>query len=314
MSASDVVVVVVSYNSAAHVRALLRSLRGEGAAGVLVWDNGSRAADVAELRDVCASAGARLVESPRNLGFGAAANRAVALARQGLDARYAWLLNPDVVVRPGALDRLVTAADDRGWALTSPLVLMAAPGGGPDRVWFAGGRLDERAGRSVHVGIGRPVPPGATDEPRRTEFVTGAAPLIRLRDWDALGGFAEDLFLYCEDAELAVRCRRQGRAVGVAPGAVVEHWEGGSSGGRGPGPTFYYYVQRNRLLVYRHAASRRQLLLGRGAGETLRLLLLPFRPPRRDSVACWAASVAGLVAGLRGRRGPRRPVAAVGAP
>ena len=108
-----------------------------------------------------------------------------------------------------------------------------------------------------------------------------------------------------QPAELSMRAIDRGYRLGVQRSAEVLHHEGGSSGGRGPSSTFYYYVQRNRLRVYRSRSSILGLLVGAGVVETLRLLVNPFRLGASGRGARFLASVAGLIAGVRGETGVR---------
>lgn len=298
MLTSSVAAVIVNFNSCDHVAACLASLYSGDSIPCLVWDNGSAHDDVEQLRLACgAYPSVTLVESPDNLGFGAAVNQAVDAVARAHDIEFAWVLNPDVVIHADALKNLVAAAKRHKYDILSPLILTPST---PSRIWYAGGVVDRRAGRSIHSRIGELF----TDESEGVEdvsFVTGAAPLIRIESWQTLGGFREDLFLYCEDAELSMRWYDRGMKLGFCRDAVVTHAEGGSSGSGGPSATFYYFVQRNRLIIYRRYSSILNLLLGQGAFETLRLLVFPFRR-RSGSVRRFRASLLGVWDGLSANR------------
>lgn len=295
-------VIIVNYNSSSYLESLLCSLAAEPVERILIWDNhsdaeDSRSAQAHTERDPRC----RFVDSESNVGFGEAVNRAAdALLAEGW-CDYLWVLNPDVVVREGSLALLLKSAREHDCAMVLPLILSTRSG----LVWYSGGRIDVRAGRSIHDRIG--CSPGAKDVGfDEVSFVSGAAPLIRTDDWLELRGFDGSLFLYCEDADLSLRMAARGKRMGVERRAVVEHAEGGSStGGHGPGSVFYYYVQRNRLRVYGRSVAVRSLLIGPGTMETLRLLLNPLRgssPGRRQR---FLASAAGLRDGLRGLQGVR---------
>jgi GT2 family glycosyltransferase len=259
---------------------------------ILVYDNNSFSEDKELLREVVSGTqGVTAVFGERNLGFGAGVNRAVASAESSWD--YAWVLNPDIVLEPSTLRILSSAMEKTSSDVASPLILDAN-----DNIWFAGGTVDTRRGRATHDGIGEPWTL-LKDSIIDTTFVTGAAPLISRRAWDSLGGFREDLFLYWEDADLSLRAVDSGYRMIVVPGAKVWHFQGGSSDG-GVGPTYIYYVQRNRIILFREYGRVIDLMLGVGAFETFKLVLLPIRSGRNKLASKILACVRGTVDGLKG--------------
>jgi GT2 family glycosyltransferase len=108
-SEPDLSIVIVGYNSLPELGRCLASIRDTAAVihpEIVVVDNASADGTVEflerELPDV------RLVANGRNVGYSRAVNQGIAEAR----ARYILVLNPDIVVLPGALDRLVSFMDD----------------------------------------------------------------------------------------------------------------------------------------------------------------------------------------------------------
>lgn len=297
-----VAAVVVNFASWRHLDALLSSLATEPVGSILVWDNYSTDGERTALRVLSRRYPSVIFhECAENLGFGAGVNAAVDLLSQQGEFDYFWILNPDVVVRAGTLDRLLDSAVTNDCSIISPAILIAGTG----LAWYVGGAIRVAAGRSVHDGIGKEFDPSMGGF-KEVTFITGAAPLIRAEAWRHLRGFDERYFLYCEDADLSMRATELGLVQGVELGAIVEHDEGGSSGrSGGRSPIFYYYVQRNRLLLYGESRSKLSLLLGPGLVETFRLTLLTLRPLDRDVLKRFSASLAGVAAGLAGEHGMR---------
>lgn len=208
-SVDQVTVVSVAYESAGILPAMLASVPMGTA--VVVVDNGS--SDIAALRALCARTGATLVENGRNLGFGAACNRGAARAT----TEFLLFLNPDAILTPEAIDSLVAAAARYPRASAFNPRLQNAVG----KISFK--RSSRLMPRSENMPRG--LPPSDTE----VTVLSGAALFVRKADFDAVGGFDEQIFLYHEDDDISRRLRRDRGPLMVIPDAVVEHALGESS-------------------------------------------------------------------------------------
>ena len=218
-------VVVVSYNSADVLGACLDSIVAErGVASVTVVDNAS-ADGTAAL--ACARLGVAVIETGRNLGFAAAANRGAAAG----NARFVLFLNPDATIVGGAVETMASAMNaDPGLALVGPSVR------NPDGSVYPSARqfpTMTQAGAHAFLGLMRP----NNRFSRRYKFpevpdcISGTALLVRRDLFDAIGGFDERYFMYVEDVDLSWRIRTAGGRIAVVPDAEVVHLIGGSSEG-----------------------------------------------------------------------------------
>jgi N-acetylglucosaminyl-diphospho-decaprenol L-rhamnosyltransferase len=277
-----VTAIVVTFNSAHCVADLRESLHT--LPHVIVVDNASADHTPAQLR--AALPQAQVIESERNLGFGAANNRAVAQAQ----TEWVLLLNPDCHLVPSAIEALVACGERHPEAST------IAP-----QLFDAQGRCDVTYRWSTPQWASRG--PGA-DGPVCVGFVTGACMLIRRSAMQAVGGFDEQFFLYYEDDDLCIRLQRHCGPLIVEPAAHVMHRSRGSVGGprraqaeylRG-----YHHIQSKFLFAHKHlgggiSALRRGGYLLTAALETVvRLLLLDTRRAARTwgrvmGIARWRA-------------------------
>src|SRR5579864_1580407 len=107
MSVPRLTIVVVTYNSGSEIEACLRSLRRVRTvpSEVILVDNASQDDTVDRVRGGFPEV--VIVQNPRNVGFPAANNQALRLAR----GEYALLLNPDTVAHEGAIERLAAVLD-----------------------------------------------------------------------------------------------------------------------------------------------------------------------------------------------------------
>lgn len=170
---------------------------------------------------------AHTITRPRNGGFAAAANAGIARARHEL----VWLLNSDVAVQPGALERLERELRCPDVFAASPRVVLE---GRPDAVESyaflarAGGRLRlEQPGLAARSAL--------PDEPVDVDFPHGGAMLVHRARFTALGGFvAGPAPFYLEDADLGRRAAWAGWRVRYVPRAVVLHRHRATIGARVP--------------------------------------------------------------------------------
>jgi len=214
---------LVTHNAAEDVRACLESVREQTLSPlrVRVFDNASAdgTADVVveEFPEV------ELHRSAVNLGYAAAHNRGVALARAD-GAGYVFFLTPDVVLAADHLERLRAAlAADPGAASAGGKLLR------PDRRTLDGAGI--AASRNRHFrdrGQGEPDDGRYDGDGAPPPFAPcGAAVLHRL---DALADVApggevldESFFAYKEDIDLAWRLRLRGWRVAYVAAAVATH-------------------------------------------------------------------------------------------
>ncbi|MBL8764883.1 MAG: glycosyltransferase family 2 protein [Phycisphaerae bacterium] len=258
----SVLVAIVNYRTADLVRGCLESLAPEralaGDVRAVVVDNDSGDGSATTLEAFIGAAGysdwARVVRLPRNGGFAFGNNAAWrASLESGFRPRYVFWLNPDTLVRSGAILRLIEWMD-------------AHPEAG-----IAGSSQEDGAGvevpsahrfpsllgefqRGARLGLAdrwlKPVGPGA-GEPRRVDWVSGAAIMARAEVVEQLGGMDEGFFLYFEEVDFCRRAARAGWHVWQVPGSRIVHLEGSATGiasaGRRRGR--YWFDSRRRYLV-----------------------------------------------------------------
>ena len=234
MASSDtptISVVIVTYRQGEGVRATLDVLAAQLREGddLIVIDNASGEGT----REVVADAApaARLVPGPGNVGFPAACNRGAARAFGDIVV----FLNPDAVPAPGWREAIVAPLRD-GSNWTAWQALVTAEDG---EIVNTRGGVVHFTGIAWAGGAGEQM----TDAPSYPEpgFVSGACLAIRREEFERLGGFAGEFFLYHEDVDLSLRVRLAGGSLGVAPGARVDHdYEFDK------GPAKWRYLERNR--------------------------------------------------------------------
>lgn len=204
-------------------------------ANVVISDNGSSDGSREFLRERYGEK-IRIVENGANLGFAAACNRA--FAATGSD--YAFLLNPDAELRPGALSNMVTFMD------AHPRCGIAG-----SRIYNYDGTIQESVGefdtwlgaflRSSAWGdwpIVRQFANGAElrawdySSECRVEIAIGAALAIRRSMMNEIGAFDERFFLYHEEVDYAKRAADAGWETWFVPSSEAVHEGMGSAKGQ----------------------------------------------------------------------------------
>jgi GT2 family glycosyltransferase len=168
--------------------------------------------------------GVRVLRNERNLGFGAAVNRAAL----DLDGDVLVLVNNDVVCEPQFVERLLEPFARPEVGLAAGVLLQSEA---PDRIDSAGIELDTTL-RSWDYLWNEPVE--ALEHARDPVGPCGGAAAYRLGAFKELGGFDETLFAYWEDVELALRFREAGWRCVLAPGARALHEHGQTVGAASP--------------------------------------------------------------------------------
>jgi len=189
----------------------------------------------------------RVLGNERNLGFGAAINRAAL----SLDADVLVLVNNDVVCEPTFLERLVAPLAQPEVGMVAGVLVQAAH---PERVDSAGIELDVTL-RSWDVLWNRPLEELANA--RAPVGPCGGAAAYRLPPFQEAGGFDEALFAYWEDVDLALRLHAAGWRTALAADARAVHAHGQTLGAASPAARRLDAFGRGYVLAkYRVARGR----------------------------------------------------------
>lgn len=272
-------VIIVNYNSGERLTNCLHALvmECERADEIIVIDNASTDDSAREVEHTFPDV--RVIDNDENIGFGGANN----LGAQFATGKYLAFLNPDTVVQPGWLARLVTALEDNPQAglATSKILLLDDP----ERINACGNEMHS-SGLTLCRGMGKDS--GALFDPSEVNAVSGAAFVIRRALFELLGGFDESFFLYMEDTDLSLRARLAGYRCIYVPDSVVYH-----DYALRFGPKKTFYQERNRYLMLLKALRWRTLIallptLILAEGVTWGFVLMRDRKHLRNKLKAYA--------------------------
>jgi GT2 family glycosyltransferase len=216
---------IVTHNSLADLPTLFEGLRSQtySNTAIIVVDNTSSDASVSWIKANVSSI--KLVINPRNIGFGRAHNQILRLCKFQPDDFY-MALNPDVILLPNYIARLIETLDMTGAAWgTGKLLLLNGSSGQLDRLYSVGQAL-YRNGYGVNIGYNLP-DDGTFQQSRAVFGAPGAAAIYSKALIDAVssdsGFFDETIFMYGEDTDLDWRARLQGFSCWYCADAVAFH-------------------------------------------------------------------------------------------
>lgn len=255
---SQVTIVVVTYNSA-HCLPMLSPLLSV-CPNVVISDNGSDDDTAAKAQMLWPDV--TVLAHGRNLGFGAANNRALAQVR----TPFALLLNPDCEMTPQDLLALLSSAEIFTDAALLAPQLMASE----DRP-----EINYRWPSAYWTSRGP-----AAEGPLCVGFVCGAVMLLRMERMALTGFFDERFFLYYEDDDLCLRLFQAKQSLVLCPDVRVLHRSRGSVRGRSPWRSEYlrgfHHAQSKLIFLNKHESLQAAQRLRRRLIWTT-TLALPLR-------------------------------------
>ena len=278
----DISVIIVSYNCLDSLKACIESLEGQQRVRLemVVIDNDSSdgTAPFLEKRSL------KHILSQKNLGFGAAVNRAAERA----EGKFLFILNPDTIVPPLTLFKLLEyAGQDPQAGIVAPLLLR------PDgRQQLSARRMPRR--RDIMLGRGSPLHLfglvaedaagyiiNSGDDPMEVPAVSAGAILIEAALFRKLGGFDERFFLYMEDLDLCKRISRVNKKTVILPSVSVIHVWRQSSRQRPYFSSYHHHLSVYKYFVKHYPTQLPHnllLLIALIAGLSITFVLNLLRP------------------------------------
>jgi GT2 family glycosyltransferase len=245
-------VLIVAYNSLpllAHCLASVPTACTSQGFEILLIDNGdgSCAAYAAEHYPEV-----RVVPSRGNIGFAAGNNVLAAEAR----GRYLLLLNPDMILFPAAIDALLDGAAAHPEASAWGGVTVDADGVPDSGNAVPVPSLAEFASAALGRSLQDKLPRDRLRHDGEVKVLMGGFVMIARKAWDAVGGFDERYFLYCEEVDLFHRLAAKGHRFWRIADARGQHLAGHGQG-TSPMRTLYLAAGRAEFMRAHWSIPRR---------------------------------------------------------
>jgi GT2 family glycosyltransferase len=223
-------IIIVNYRSWSFLGDCLDSLLADSDSDswqIIVADNFSNDGEMPSFVDQYQSV--QFIKNEKNAGFAYGCNAGARVAEGDL----LLFLNPDVIVRPGQVRQLL----DVKQSAESPAILTACQinaKGQAQKTWDIFPNLFTYL-KSVKSLL-RNLMPSRFPNPRTPhsklmycDWVSGAVFLISRQDFQTLGGWCEDYWLYSEDCDLCYLAAEKGMKVACTSEVTFLHHHGGAS-------------------------------------------------------------------------------------
>ena len=249
-------IVTVNYRCWDHLRTALDGLLpaaqfNNGDWQFIIVDNASGGDELEQFRERYGKV--QFLENAGNLGFASANN----LGARHAKGEYLLFMNPDVVAEPTQVETLIQEKE----AHPEIALLTATQFDGRGRLQKSFDQFPDlltyfRTVRSLM----RKLLPGRNPDPRqqrkefvRCDWISGSLLMLSRKDFERLGGWSEDYWMYAEDIDICRRAADLGMARALTPSAQFTHLHGGASR-RDPEVTL---ITKSEVMISAHVYIRR---------------------------------------------------------
>lgn len=255
---------------------------------IVVADNGSDDGSLEYLKKNYINK-INIIDLKINHGFAEGYN----LALKDLDSEYVILLNSDVEVTEGWLDRLVVFMENNpDVAACQPKIRSVHQRDYFEHAGAAGGYIDVLGypfcrGRILNI---VEKDNGQFDSQTDVFWATGACLCIRLNEFKESGGFDARFFAHMEEIDLCWRLKSRGRRIVCVPESCVFHLGGATLSKENPRKTYLNY-RNNLLMLYKNISQDdyRMVFFLRFFLDYLSLMVFVFSGKFKDAKAVFRA-------------------------
>jgi GT2 family glycosyltransferase len=245
MSKVDLSIIILNYNTKKLTLEAVESIEknypldtATGNFEVIVTDNASPDGSLQAFKDYKKHTKIRefiVIDNGGNIGFAAGNNTGVPHAK----GRYILFLNPDTIVHPQTLSRMVQFMDEQPKA-GAATCNVEIPTGGIDESSHRGFPTPWNA-FSHFSGLEKIFPKSRLfggyiqgwknmKQPHEVDAISGAFLFVRREVGEQIGWWDEDYFFYGEDLQFCYNVRKAGYKIYYVPEVSILHYGGVSSG------------------------------------------------------------------------------------
>ncbi len=236
-------IIIVTYNSRRYLKSCIESImKQDYPYEIIIVDNCSTDSTLEFIKENFPFI--KLIESKKNMGYGAGNNLGVKYAK----GEYIVVINPDTVVENNWLWELIKPLKYEIRVTTSKILIYDGS------TINTCGIINQFTGLSFTKNLG-----AKANICQKSEYLTGFSGCcfaMRNEDFIELGGFDENFFMYNDDTELAWRLHFKGFKILFVPTSIVKH----DYKLKVP-PEKIYHLEKGRYIILRKYYSWKYLLL-----------------------------------------------------
>lgn len=232
---------ILNYNSSADSIELFKLLQSFQFPYLflLILDNGSIPEDIQNLKQNIPAK--NLVLNNYNLGYAGGNNIGIKLAIED-QAKYIWVLNPDIRVRKNTLPLLLdTLQVEKKIAAVGPRIVLRE---NQDIIFSDGGKIDlNYKCRTFHKSYLCPAQRIKRGQDYNVDYLDGSCILFNTEAIKECGFLPEHYFLYFEETDWCLKAKQSGWTIAVNSYATA------CNNISVKGKKYYFYYSRNKVLL-----------------------------------------------------------------
>ncbi|HEC88424.1 MAG TPA: glycosyltransferase family 2 protein [Thermoplasmata archaeon] len=202
-----------------------------------------------EIADLPSNRKLILIKNEKNYGFAEGNNIGMRYAMKILNPDYILLLNNDTVVEKKFLDELIKVAEsDEKIGVVGPKIYYYDES---KKIQFAGGKINWLRGETKEIGRDK-IEENQYNKIKEVDYVTGCAFLMRRELVEQIGFFDPIYFLYFEETDFCVRCKKKRFKLIYIPTSKIWHKIAQSTGGEFSPIMAYYFVRNRYIFMKKH--------------------------------------------------------------
>lgn len=230
----EVAVILINYNSSNYSIKCIESIIDKTSEKlhyqIIIIDNGSENSDFKILKnyvELNPVVNIELIRNDINTGFGAGNMLGVHYS----NANYLAFINNDSLLTNDCLSIIIDSMKVNNFGICGPLCFKEDGSLLPTIDHFAS-PAKEFFGRKILEKFNPERFPNRKKiytEPQKAQFVSGSFMLIKKDDFNEVGGFDTNIFLYYEETDLCIRLQKINKFAYLIPDAQFIHYHGGST-------------------------------------------------------------------------------------
>jgi len=217
-------IIILTWNGVGHIFNCLESVQKSTYQNyeIIVVDNGSKDGTSDLIKNNFPNV--KLILNKKNLGFTGGNNIGIKQA----SGNIVFLLNDDTKIHPDLIETLIKELKNSlKIGIVGPKIYfmpaLSADRDEPNKIWFAGGKIDWVKSDSLHLGRNLIDKELINDSKKEVDFITGCALMIKKEVIDKIGLLDDKFFAFYEDADWCQKAKKAGYQVIYIPFGGVWH-------------------------------------------------------------------------------------------